>query len=217
MKTRTQKPHSQLALTLVTTLILSFVLSGCASSPWKEEHDNSPLPMPDTSTAQTPEVERIDLVGLQRSLKMDRRNEELGYSEKSFNTCRAGFGYSSTHQCRSQNFVVIHFQLQCRDSEGTVSSTNYETQPVISDKVKWTLGDTEGYTQTDGSGYGQVRSVAPASQKNKKLRLTVDGKFLILTASETRRVVAPKNWCTGAFTEERPQSNDDPWGHVSGY
>ncbi len=91
--------------------------------------------------------------------------------------------------------MVIHFQLQCRDSEGTISNADYEVTPVVSDRVKWNLGKAEGLTETDTAGYGQIRYIASSSQKNQKLRLTVNGKYLILTASEVRRVVAPGSWC----------------------
>lgn len=139
----------------------------------------------------------IDLEGVQRSLGMSRAAEDLGYAEERFDTCRIGYGYSSTRDCRVENLVVIHFLLQCRDSEGTVSEAlgASDVQPVSADRIRWNLGKREGMTRTDGEGYGQVRLIAPVSQKGEKLRLTIDGKFLALTASEVSRIVAPGPWC----------------------
>lgn len=91
--------------------------------------------------------------------------------------------------------VVIHFLLQCRDSDGTVSSTDHVLTPVASSDVKWTLGRNEGMTRTDGEGYGQIRWIAPASQRNQRLRLTVSKQFIVMRAKDMTRVVAPKAWC----------------------
>lgn len=196
--------------------LAELLLTGCATThaPFGES-DNGLLPPEDTAEQSSP-AERIDIDGLQRAMGMERSNDDLGYEEKAFNTCKAGYGYSSTHNCRKQNLVVIHFLLQCRDSMGTESSTDYEIQPVGSAKVKWNLGQAQGFTETDGDGYGQVRWVTPASQRREKLRLTVDGKFMILTASEISRVVAPKNWCNGSTARHGSSPSEDPWGPVSG-
>jgi len=128
---------------------------------------------------------------------MSRATEDLGYVEKKFDTCQIGYGYSSTRDCRKESLVVIHFLLQCRDSEGTVSEAlgASDVQPVSADRIRWNLGKREGMTRTDGEGYGQIRLATAASPKNEKLRLTIDGQFLALTASEVSRVVAPKSWC----------------------
>lgn len=169
--------------TLTFALTLALIsLAGCASAPQKDDviRDGE---------------EQIDTAGLQRSLDMERPADDLGFAERQFNTCDAGYGYSSTHNCRSRHFVVVHFRLQCRDSDGTVSSTNYQVRPVHSDQVKWNLGGYESFTRTDHDGFGQIRWIAPSSQKKNRLRLTVNGKFLALTAEEITRVVAPDQWC----------------------
>ena len=138
----------------------------------------------------------IDILGLERSLGLDSGREDLGFHEKSFDTCSIGYGYSTSQNCKKQSFVSIRFQLQCRESEGTISNADYEVKAISSDHVKWNLGKTgSGLTSTDGDGYGEIRTIASGSQGQQKLRLTVNGKFLILTAAEIRRIVTPGDWC----------------------
>jgi hypothetical protein len=176
-------------------LILSSVLflSACTTTPKKEERARPPLP---TSPPAEPE-ESIDLLGLQRSLKMTRDPEDLGYKDRAFNTCRAGFGYSPTKNCRQQHLVVLHFRLQCRDSEGTVSEvvTHAELMPVTSDEVRWNIGKSEGFTQTDGEGFGQIVMVAPKSIRRDRVRLTVGEDFLTMSGGDIKRIILPRNWC----------------------
>jgi hypothetical protein len=135
----------------------------------------------------------IDLDGLQRSLGLDA--PESGFFEKSFDTCQVGYGYSSSHDCHTAYFVVVNFQLQCRDSDGTVSDVDYTVTPVVSDKIKWNLGKQEGFIATDVEGHGRVRAITRSKNHTQKLRLTVDGDFLILNAGDVKRIVAPKSWC----------------------
>lgn len=165
----------------------ALALTACASVPSEQKP-------PTASQVDTGEP-RIDALAIQRSLGLTRPADELGYAEKAFNTCQIGYGYSSTHDCRTQNFVVIHFQIQCRDSEGTISHTDYSTRPAANEQIRWNLGKAEGYVQTDGDGIGQITWIAPSSPRNQKLRLTLEKKYLILTANEVKRIVAPDSWC----------------------
>ena len=152
-----------------------------------------PQPVPHDSGDQT---ELVDMVGLQTALGLDRSTSDLGYSEKVFNTCQVGYGYSSSQRCRRANFVLIHFRLQCRDSEGSVGLVSASQISPISDQVKWTLGHDSGMTQTDGEGYGQLRVVSEFPSRQQRLRFTVNGKFLIVRAEDAGRLVAPLSWCT---------------------
>lgn len=154
-----------------------------------------PKPPEPTPTEQT-EATTIDMLGLQRSLGLERPETELGYEEKTFDTCAVGYGYSSTHQCQKQNFVVLNFRLQCRDSEGTVQGVSKaELSAVVSDKVKWNFGKLEGFTKTNGEGFGQVRLISPVSLRERQIRITINGRFLAVSADELRRIVVPRNWC----------------------
>lgn len=163
------------------------ILSLSCTTPPKE---STPVPEQTEATA-------IDMLGLQRSLGLDLPETELGYEEKTFDTCAVGYGYSSTHQCQKQIFVALNFRLQCRDSEGTVQGVSKaELKPVVSDRVKWSFGKLEGLTKTNGDGYGQVRLISPASLRERQIRITINGRFLAVSADELRRIVVPRNWCT---------------------
>ncbi|MGE0762111.1 MAG: hypothetical protein AB7N80_02415 [Bdellovibrionales bacterium] len=176
----------------LSAILFTILATGCASKRRPPPQHEAPLP----TLTDSEVVESIDLFGLSRSLGMMRAIHELGYGEKTFNTCRAGYGYSSTHRCRQQHFVVINFRLQCRDSEGTVSEvTNEELMPVTSNLVRWNLGAQQGYTTTDGDGFGQILMVAPKSSRQQRLRLTVANDFLLMQAGQMKRVVVPRMWC----------------------
>ncbi len=169
-------------------------MTACATAPPREQPVEK-VPRP-TSQDLEP-IENIDYEGLARSLRMERSPEDLGYKEKTFNTCRVGYGYSSTHRCRNLHVIAVHFQLQCRDSEGSESDMNYDVRPITESHIKWQLGQDIGMTSTNGEGYGKILWAADGSRANAKLRLTVDGRFLILTANEVRKIVAPGSWCGG--------------------
>ncbi|MBC7742562.1 MAG: hypothetical protein H7061_10205 [Bdellovibrionaceae bacterium] len=144
-----------------------------------------------------PEEPVIDYVGLQRFLKLDRNYSSLGYSEHLFNTCEVGFGYSRTNNCDLKYFVVSHFRLQCRDSEGTISKilTEADLRPISREEIFWTLRDVNGTLYTDSEGYGQIRMVSSDSQRDSRLKLTLKNDYLYLKAGELKQMTTPKNWC----------------------
>lgn len=173
---------------MVYLILFCLLAVSCATAP-KEE----PVPPPEPTPTG-----KVDLLALERFLGLNRSKGDLGYDERTFNTCQAGYGYSSSQDCRAMVFVAINFQLQCRDSDGTTSTVEYQTRPVEAEQVKWNLGnDQQGFTRTDSEGYGQIRAALPYSPRSKRLRLTVKGSFISLTAEDIRRVVAPDSWCRG--------------------
>jgi len=165
-------------------LALLFAI-GCATAPKPEETPVTPPPPPAPQPAPA-----LDLSALERALNMDRGKTDLGYEEKSFNPCELQV---STGNCRPLYFAVVHFQLQCRDVDGTTE--DYQVEPISADHIKWTLGKLEGVTETDREGFGRIRVVAPASQAKQRLRLTLKNDFLVMRASDIRRVVTPPTWC----------------------
>ena len=178
----------------------AFALYSCTSAPVSTTPtEPSRPPVVNVPGAQSPadEIENIDLNGLQSFLKLKRGYNRLGYSEKSFNTCEVGYGYSSTHRCRPQTFVVIHFKLMCRDTEGTVSEavTAADLRPIANQNVKWTLKNAAGRLMTDSEGYGQIAMISGISQREQRLKLTVRNDFLFLKAGELTEMITPKSWC----------------------
>lgn len=180
-------------------IVMALTLYSCTSAPvaTKAPEASTPKPSVAPQVSSEPEVENIDYDALQGFLKLKRGYNRLGYAEKAFNTCEVGYGYSSTHNCRKLNFVVIHFQLMCRDSEGTVTEavTAANIQPISRQPVKWTLKNAVGRTQTDSEGYGQIAIVSKISQRYERLKLTVGDDFLFMKAGEITQMITPKSWC----------------------
>lgn len=182
-------------------LILATVLTGCASSPETGAESGEPVlptsPGAYSSEATPIEVERIDILGLQRSLGLEGSKSTLGFREKSFDTCRAGYGYSASRNCRRAFLADVKFQILCRDSDGTTSTAvGFADMRALSGRtLNWTLASERGTLVLDGEGYGQIAVVGPSSRRSQRLKLSVDNDFVTLPAGEVRRIVTPKNWC----------------------
>ncbi|MFS4460475.1 hypothetical protein [Bdellovibrio sp. HCB2-146] len=174
--------------------VLVLFLAACTSTP-KKETTYTPPATHEEPVSSTP---KIDYYALQAYLNMDRPPEELGITEKAFNTCDAGFGYSRSQNCRQEYFVLLNFRLLCRDTEGTISTvlTDSDVTPLAGRNVKWNLKGIEGTTQTDGLGYGQIRITSPISQKKQRVRIAVGDQFLYMRANEITKVITPLPWCS---------------------
>ena len=171
------------------------VLAGCATqtvktTPVKE----TPAPV----LSQDEGGSSIDYNALQTYLKLDRDVEQLGFTEKAFNTCDAGYGYSRSQNCHKEYFVVLHFRLLCRDSEGTISTvlTENDVMPIAGRPVKWTLKGISGTVVTDGNGYGQIHAVASSSQNRQRIKIAVGNEFLYMRSNEITKVITPRPWCS---------------------
>ena len=167
---------------------------GCAT--------NSPRPvlappLPQRQVEAPQATLKIDMQGLQKDLDLERPFDSLGFQEKAFQTCTAGNGFSSHQNCQIKHFVVIHFQLMCRDSEGTISTilTIADLQPVSQQSVIWTLKNSSSTVQTDDRGYGQIRMISSIPQSQQRLKLSVGNDFLYTRAGEITRVATPPSWC----------------------
>ena len=177
------------SILVVLTLI---ILSACSSAPKKsEKSEDSP------SNATEVNELNIDYEMLMSSLGLDRDIRQLGYAEKSFNTCAVGFGYSSNKNCRLKYFAVINFQLLCRESQGTISTPlGREDMRALSGRtVNWTLMNLRGSSRLDNDGHGKIAMVFRNSPKHQRLKLNVDHDNLYLRSGEIKRVVTPSNWC----------------------
>jgi hypothetical protein len=188
---------------LVFAAIFVLGLSACTSAPPRSESpvskpsESTQRPSPSSGKAEGPEVESVDEPALQRALGLEKSDSWLGYAEKAFDTCQVGYGYSKVHNCRAKHFVVVHFQMLCRDSEGTVSEV-VKSADLIKNadrKVRWSLKDLNGTTETDGLGYGQIRVISSQSQKQQRLKLAVENDFLYMRAGEVTKIVTPRTWC----------------------
>lgn len=189
---------------LFRVLIFAFALtlSACASTPEEDSTQQDEVLFPELRNKRPYEREQapaeiIDYDGLQRSLGLSRGLSDYGYQEKDFATCDVGYGYSSTHRCRKNLFVVIQIQLLCRDSEGTVSTTlRYDDMtPLTNRTIRWEFAGDRGSLVLDGQGRGQIRSIFASTPREKRLKIATQNDFLYMQAGAIRRVITPKNWC----------------------
>jgi hypothetical protein len=171
-----------------------FFLAACTSTPKKETY----TPSTPITTEAPEETSRIDYLALQTHLGLDRAPEDLGYTEKSFNTCEAGYGFSRSQNCHQEYFILLHFRLLCRDTEGTISTvlTDADTTPLAGRNVRWNLKGINGTSPTDGLGYGQVRMTSPISQKKQRVKIAIGNEFLYMRANEITKVITPLPWCS---------------------
>ncbi|NJL24139.1 MAG: hypothetical protein HC902_02475 [Calothrix sp. SM1_5_4] len=132
---------------------------------------------------------------LQDRLGMIREPDDLGFQEKSFNPC--SHGRAPAQGCKNQYFTVVHFQLLCRDSEGSVSTVPLRLAPITSDRVSWKVGGRSGGTRTDKDGYGQLAVLSERSTRGQRLILRIGPQFVGLTVNEVSKIVLPKNFCRG--------------------
>lgn len=174
---------------------LAALATACSSAPVESPiyKGKTTLPSEPVSNEQT----SIDYVGLQRAMGMEIPMEKLGYREKAFDTCQAGYGYSTTHNCHREYMVVINIQLQCRDSEGTVANgvTNADLTAIANRPVRWNMKPNQGVTTTDSDGFAQIMTVSARSPRTERLKIAVGNEFLYMRANEITRVVTPRPWC----------------------
>lgn len=175
---------------LFTLSLLCFGLA-CSTVPKSE-----PIPRQSTEP-RTAEGYQVDFLGLERHLGMALSKDTLGYFERSFNTCTVGFGYPNARNCQENHFVVINYQLLCRQSQGTVSETiDSSSLPAVRNKSgRWAIQNQSGAVLTDSEGRGQIKGIFPRSQRSQRLKLTIEGDFLYARAGELKRVLTPTSWC----------------------
>lgn len=171
-------------ISVCSPLILLLILMGCTSGQKHREQVPS-----------IPGQESINIEEVTRNLGMDRPRESLGYDERKFNTCDVGGGYPQTENCRERYLGVVNLRLQCRDTSGTTSKIHHQLTPVTSGRVRWNWANLSSYVSTDRDGYAQVKIISRRSPSKQRLRLTIDGKFLAMTAGEMGRIVTPNEWC----------------------
>jgi hypothetical protein len=180
-------------LEFAVLLPLLILLSACTSAP-ERKAETQPPPPPVVTDSGEP---TIDVLGLQRSLRLERPVTELGLEEKPFESCRVGYGYSSSSNCRRLYMSVFNLRLQCRDSEGTVSQglSASDLTALAGADIEWRVGGANGVVRLDGEGYGQIVAIIPQPAKSQRVRLSSGSQFLYIRGGDLTRVVTPKPWC----------------------
>lgn len=141
--------------------------------------------------------ENIDFKGLAKSLAFAPDITQYGYFEKAFDTCSAGYGFSSTQNCRKLTMAQVQFQIVCRNSEGTISTilSDDDLRPLSGRTLSWSLAGKSGTLQLDPDGRGQIQMAYVASPKRERMKIVSTNDFLYIRAEESRRLVTPVNWC----------------------
>lgn len=169
----------------------------CASKQVEETPQAPPLRTESVRTTNQPPVIRVDLAELERNLSMQRADSNLGFKEKSFNSCRVGAGYPNDYNCQDLVFVTMNIRLQCRDTEGTVSValTEADIRPIAGREISWQIKNNKGTVQTDNGGYAQIKGIFNRSPRAERLKINYRKEMLYVRVKEFTSVVTPKPWC----------------------
>ena len=183
---------------MILLLSLAFLFTACTSPVVKSQQ---PILQ---KNPQVPQLEKkvykssdVDMQSIQRLLGLDRSIHSLGFSEKMFNTCKVGYGFDTNQNCQQKYFVVVHFKIACRASEGTVSTilTEDDLAVVANQKLQWFLKNANGQIDTDSNGLAEIRMISDISQKSERLRLSNANDFVLMRAGEIKSLIVPINWC----------------------
>lgn len=179
------------ALTGSILVLTGGFLTGCSSIPTtddaREDWDFS-----SDSSRPRKSAPRLGTAigGLQSQLGLNRAPSDLGFTEKAFSPC--AYGISSN--CDFQYMTVVHFQLLCRDSEGTVSAVPVDLTPIVSPNILWSVAGQSGGTPTDRNGYGHFSVITPSPLRGR-LILRKGTQYVGVSVNEVSKLVLPRNWC----------------------
>ncbi len=169
-------------------LFTFLTLAACTTAPKEPvaESDRPPLVLEEPRPRQA-----VPVFQIQNEIGMNRQATDLGFAEKLFNACNFGIPGENCDRM----FNVVHFQLMCRDSEGTVSEVPVALRPIIAPYITWSVAGQSGSTRTDRNGFGQIAFISGRTIKEKRLILRKGAHYVGLTVSEITKLVLPKNWC----------------------
>lgn len=179
---------TQNSLRVLFGTFITLALTACGTAPPSVDY----VPPPTAEDSQ-PAPRGIGVLQLQNKLGMNRPDNDLGFAEKFFDPCALGL---PSEGCSKKVMSVVHFQLMCRDSEGTVSSAPVALQPIVAPNISWSVGGLSGSTRTDSHGYGQFLLISGNTVREKRLILRKGAHYVGLTIGEITKVVLPKNWCS---------------------
>jgi hypothetical protein len=182
---------------------LVWMVLGCATLPPEAQKPQSLQILPESEKVfvQTPDVNgsfnQIDVEQLLHELDMDRPLSQLGFQEKSFNTCEIKSNNSTRPLCQRLYLVRLNFHILCRDSVGTVSTVNL--QPFHSNRLRWRQQGFRGVTSTTPSGFGSLGFISPHSSAAGHLYFYLDGKIARKSLRDNWKLVLPQSWCEEAL------------------
>lgn len=177
-------------------LISLSLLTSCTTTP-EEKPRQTYLPKSEVTyfkkDRQKKTYNRIDVPELMEELEMNSPPENVGYVEKSFNTCEVDANKSDHPSCQKLYLSRLNYQVVCRDSTGTVEKVNLT--PMDSQKMRWRSPGKRGYTKTDKNGYGQVGFISRRPASQSYLYLHLGSKIARKRFKDNWKLVLPKSWC----------------------
>ena len=176
-------------------------LNACASNPPEDVDAPESAPLPgvsktippanesvhSSSPTDEPDATLISMLGMQRDIT------ELGFAEKLYNPC--DYHADAERDCGVRYVTVVHFQLLCRETEGTAQNVPVQILPISSPRVTWQIAARAGTAPTDANGYGHFVLSGPNPMAGQRLILHIGPQFVGLDLSEVTKVVLPNNYC----------------------
>ena len=174
-------------------LLVLFFCSACTTAPDTEETDLPKSRSSYENLDHRKSYNDIDIASLVQELEMDQPVHEIGFTEKSFNSCDIKSNRSEKPICQRLYLGRVNFQVMCRDSTGTVEKVNLE--PLDEGNLRWKQGRHRGYTRTNSMGYGSIEFISTRSSMNQALYLYLGRKVARKSLKDMWKLILPKNWC----------------------
>lgn len=172
-------------------IVIGLLLSSCTLSRIKTNEKQPPgVVTPGASTARPLSPEEV-----QTALHLEREISILGFEEIPFDSCQIASPHVDK-SCGPRIFTLLHLQVLCRNSQGTVTEiSKADLTPIVNSRFSWELGRVRGISESDEFGYVQVRSISQKAAKSERLKLSLGENFLLLRAKEAQKIVVPHDWC----------------------
>ncbi len=135
----------------------------------------------------------IDLNALLSELHLDHPVENIGFQERSFNTCQVEANRSKRPYCENLYVARLNFQVMCRDSTGTVERVNLT--PLYSSQLRWKGASKRGITSTNSRGFGSLGFVTKTPSSSGHLYLYLGHKIARKRFRDRWKLILPQSWC----------------------
>ena len=184
------KNVSALALTLCTVV-------SCTTPPPPEVV--VPVEKPwgtfETLPSQRGAYNQISIGALHTELQIpERRDKDIGYLEKGFNTCDVKANTSTRPSCRKMYTGSLRFRMTCRNNEGIVREA--DLLPLQVNNVLWKSGPRRGTFSTDADGYGVIRFISQKTARSQPMKFYMGKKVVYKRLKDLWRIVLPPHWCS---------------------
>ncbi len=185
---------------LAHLLILLFFLGACQSfQPIHRPQKNVLPPKKGTNLHGGGSYRREPMIKfalLEDRLGFHDYAHRFGIQEKTFNPCMQKDAFSYPVLCHDHYLTVVHLDIRCRESEGTVEQVYHsELSPLRNRRLEWSVGRQKGMSQTDYKGRAKISILSDRSVKYQRIRLQAGTQFLVMRLNQLKRLVVPPQWC----------------------